>query len=1004
MATPPASLSDPSTRQFFERPEGPATPGRQRLERVLVAPIYQIARAFDSSGDVRESSLVTWADGSLYRSGTFDNTPVFAGLPGLLQGGRVDPDWTDLFLQIGSGASSVLERVNSPRQERVLVSAATATLTVSAFDDYAAGLQRITVTGQNLPSILRGLALPGQEVPGAGVVTAPATPVNYLSESAIRLEFQHGGATRVVRIVGVDPANPSIAVVENTYGLAAGALSVTGLRVVSLPRLYDIHPAGRTASVPMAGVFFSATQWAYTGGTLSLLNADPVHDWDVEVETAGTADAPLSVSISGTEITVTLGTDSSGDLDPTKNTARALMLLLKTEFRRQTSSGHQMVLLAGADMDAVLDSDTPFTGPSGSVTLDANVLLWQADLRALETETAADWEISVLMPAGNDLPAGVQVGDGFVALQLGSDSSGDPDSSKNAIETFQQLLLDANAPVEIVMLSGDPATAVLGPGSLGAEINRAGWRERVWGVDPYLPRTEAKWTTTRRLRGGVAPGGVEIHGGILPTFNDESIAARFYATYRALRTDLSAAASPKNTGTRPNIWSVSRESVESLLGEVSTANPGALAAWEYLRVSNNRRCFVLSVDEVSAENPWGTYAATERALKFLQRRKAFHWGLLNDAYWVPDLALETIREMEGTMEQPLKKAAYIYYATKNPEMAPDSPIVSGSDANKDPLDATIITGSVDFAGSDVQAGDIIVFNSFMDSTSAPVTLQDGRRGWEIEEVSVGGSPYSVRLTEDGPLGLTDDGFSVVRRGQSLTLPNGQYDSEAAAEALYRRGVETRHPGLARTLVDRIEIPVRNQRLSVDGVYFLASFLGRGARHSETEPMSALEVVGVRRVEGTSSLYPNNETGLKRLAAGGYIMPRQDGDDDESAITTIYRDVSTDTSTRIFRRRTARVAEYLLALETEAIIQPNLGPNTVSPQWLDSLAGPLEGLVTTMRDRGVFDVLSLERLIPITNEVREKFNLDASGVLVVWRYRHREEASDAIVHHIIEPSS
>lgn len=104
--------------------------------------------------------------------------------------------------------------------------------------------------------------------------------------------------------------------------------------------------------------------------------------YTLAVEIAGSTGAALSASISGTDITVTLGTDTNGDPDPTKNTAS----------------------LVATEIDALADVSASASG-DGSTAIganDVNVYGFRGGIDAVaETDITRDYQI--IKTPNNDL-------------------------------------------------------------------------------------------------------------------------------------------------------------------------------------------------------------------------------------------------------------------------------------------------------------------------------------------------------------------------------------------------------------------------------------------------------------------------------------------------------------------------------------------------------------------------------------------------------------------------
>lgn len=999
-------IQNPGTKHFFTRLPAPVTPGQLTLEHLIVAPVYQLVGALDDSQSPVPSARLQWdvgaASDSTYRDGVKNANPVVASAPSLRRGAVVDPDSAELYFQIGSGASSTTVPGKAARNERVLFSQ-DASYTVGAL--LGSGLRTVTVSGADFTARFAGVPLPGQPLGvGQGMPGFPSPAPNVLS-SPLTYLFLPGQAP--VLVYGVSPTDPSTLYVDGSPVIAPVGPVTGKVRIVQNPRVFDIVPDGIKAFVPAGGV--TPTMEAVptsTSGNAVLYSFDTENSWET---VASVDNAPLSVTVDHDNhvITFVLPDDSGspGNPDPAGSTVALINAALRAamaEVRGRRAQAWSPVFLLG----------------TGSIT-DAS------DLDGLTLAPAAvEWEGTFEYRSvgedGNGVEVVIQFPDGVASqpllvervgstwfINLATDGGGDVDSSSdgpNAAWRVAEAMANVDDSVSLTITSGDDDEPVT-PWSMGYWQNRTADLSQsyvVWGLDPRDPATQAPaLKTTRRLEFGADPGAFLVAGGLLPAWQNEPLKASLFGSYRALRVDLSAGASTARTGNRPSVTRITEESITEVLGEISPRNPGALAAWIFSRASGGRPFFVMSPSEVTAADPWGTEAAVREMNDFIFRRNVYHITILNDAYWMPVVASELAESLGGTDTVPLRKALRYYIPVKNRDTAPDEVLATGFDALG--TDTNEFVGSLDFTTLAAEIGDVIVFEGATQASTATVTLQNGLRGFRITALNVGGSPYTVQV--DGPVPGSVQGntaFTVYRRGVDLVDPvTGAYLSETASIALAEWHRTHRHHRLAKHLCDLDRVTVLNQLVDLDGAYSLVQFVGRMASRKEVEPMSTVRYPLSRRVEGTHSLYGGDQ--LARLAGAGLIMPWQESASDEDGPVTVYRDVSSDTSTRIFQRRGAGIAEDTLVLAIDRLLRPNLGPNLVTEQFLTVLSGQLQSLVKSFLDQQYFKVLTIDKLIPITDEIRQQYGIDDSGFLVVYGIRHYEEAAVAINNYVISPN-
>ena len=951
---------------FFQRLPAPPTPGLNALETALIVPVYQVVRAFDQTLEPIPSSRLSWFGRTVetenYDSRKGDGFFAAAGLESMVQGGALDAGSLRVHAIIGGGPERLEKSLNRAQEERVVLEASTATMdsvTDSGGPLANTSVRILTAPNADFPRALAGIPLPG--TPQSG------TNLNPLTDTYVEVRLAGGYRAQVL---AVDEDNPTQLTVRMNLDIPdAHSGSAT---VVAFPRQFDPHPGGRQAEIALAG-----------GNIASIVEGG------VTYRNLSNRVVELVVTTAGQTPSVSVEIDSNDDVEvtiaaPGGTTVSQVRELLRStaEF---TQSGFPIVDISGS---GTIDATTG--------TLNAAVAQDWAFIRTKDPRGDLNGRALSFVPNSPESPdtTVVAIGDDW-QVNLGTDSGA-------IVATYADIgaaLVAANAPLELVLADGTLPTAV--PNQLFESRNRLGYQH--WSA-AGIPGLTVSQSASAVLRGGISGGGVLVYGGLLPK-TAANISAALYAEYRALRVDLSAKASLARTGNRPNPVEVYEDTIEDVLGEISTLNPGALAALIHLSASGGRRVFVISPHEVSEAEPWGTVAATEEALRFCKRRDNYHIAVLNDAYWVPERVSTFARNLGGELSEgrprPLKKALRLYIPTKNPDRAPDLPIVSGVDGTPDPIDGTVYTASTDFVGAGVEPGDVIVFSSFSQAPSAPIVLQDGRRGWEVSAVGSGGDSFAIQLGGSAPGTSVTGPFEIVRQGNMLRAADGSYDAAAAVTALntWHRLFSQRR--MARHHCDSFRYTARGISLTLDGVYALAGYMGLLANHTQHLPSTSLPYRNFRTVEGTHTLYEEDQ--LEILAGAGLTLPWQKAGNEEARVT-VFRDVSADTSDRISQRRTAGVAEDMLARDIKSIMDRALGPNIVTDQWLDLISGQLGDLTERYTTKTpVFKRLSLVRVIPITDEIRQQFEIDDSGVLIVYRKQHYDEAAAAIVNLIVEPS-
>lgn len=977
------SIQAPRVENFTRRITPPPALGTQRLETVLIAPAYQERPAFDSRGLPLPEAQISWvgesgADTDQYRSGLANAFGVFADAPGLRAGAVVDPLSISMVSQIGAGPARVEKQLYGPSNERVAFTR-TSGISISTFGgEEEAGIfyRKLTVAGVEWGQVLARAAAPGV-VEKATIGTAFPRPLSEETTS-VRITLADNTSYTFL-VVAYDEDDPTALLLQESLEYPAAISNIVRVDLVLRARNYQTLPQGGRAQalVGRVNTWPEATLGEDADGNeLYLTN---LSTYPIEVEYS---DDTLGVTVTpDSTLKVELAYEAGDDKE-------VIQGVLDDALGRYFD-GHSPLWVYGTDED--LNTELPSNGDLLISTASAYLM---GTLRARSVGSELNGlQVSISVASGNDTPASfTEIAPGQWELLLSTDNSGDPSLTFEGLAT---LLDNESAPLEFVY-GPHPGVTVINYASEPRNLrglDTQAWRRQEALVDA----NSASFGIT--LRGGTTLQGIEIFGGQFPSLRLDPIpSAQFYMSYRALRRDLSPKATIATTGNRPGLLELTESSYEIELGPPSLTNPASLAAAVYLQQSGNRRVFLLSPHEVSPEEPWGTREAMTQTLDFTLKRDVVHVVALNDAYWMPQLAADFCRSLQGeitpgTMPEPLKKALRLYIPTKNPTTEPDFSLVSGINADFD-SGADTVQASCDFLSAGVQVGDVLVAESA--PLAGNILLQNGQRGWEVTDVGTGGDPYTVQIA-GGAVAITGSAVTVYRRGTSLALPDGTYDTDRATPIIVQWQTLFRHPRLAKHHVDRWESVVAGRTLSMDGVYGLAHFMGVYATKAQNLPMSDNAYPNARRVEGTSDLFTEEQ--LSFLTGAGLILPIQTSAG--GGTVKVRRDVSSDTTTQDFQFRGAGVAEDMLTIAIERTARRRLGPSVVNQELLDNLSVDLDAVLTQFRSPPVFRELEITRIVPLTPEVREQLGIDDTGVLIERRIRHFEEAAVAVSYQIVD---
>jgi hypothetical protein len=1016
------TIKIPEVRQYFRRIPQPANPFTPQLESLLLAPWYQIQRAFSDTEPLASARVSLFGeDGgsatNTYNEGYYSPEPRYANLPGVLAGATVDTDWSSFTAVTGSGVGRRSYVLNAPEDEvQVLTRETGVVLGECGSGGGTAGTGYRTC---QFPGVDFNLVLADYlgDLPGTDL---PLSRANSLSDTVLYVETELKPGRRM-RVRGVDPSSPDTLFVEDDIFVDAqtGASADHGASLYARPGEYTWYASGNKASRPIGKHTFDETSVAADtcatvgGGTTRCYNFDTLNEWEVTFAAGAANDAP-SVAVtftpgatnSGT-VAITFGANGGAfdNTDAAKSGVATINALIRDAFKPLSRAGE--VPIQFYPQNSNFNSINPADGDSQSTipAIAAANPVWSGYVRSKAVGASGNaYKVTVQMGTALEPTVETPSANHWV-INLGTTPT------NNTIDTINAKLVTAGDLIEIV--GATPATDELDVFSLGEARDQAGYAADAWfaNAQSYF------------LEGGVDAGGVKFAGGLVPNFDVDSpnlSSFSIYSEYRALRVDKSANASLTLTGNRPDVTFVTPTDYEDVVGEINTDNPMGIACSEFFAASEGRRVGIMSVGATSSDTPWGTMAATRTALEFLQRRDVYHIFVFNDDNAIYATLDNWATSLGGTEDQPLKRPQRFYVPTKNFDARPDITIVTGDSAT-DVSTASVteedLVLDVDLTAPGLldptkldNGKYVLVFDLTTDNTNGGYTFADGSKGYVISGTNVGGNPYRATLeTPDGefPGGGTHAGYSIIEIGESLYDSAGVYKSQEAADALYDFHDLTRQRRLHKHHCDSYNGLVGGAFVSLDGVFLLAQFAGLVAKHPDHLPVTSLRYPRARGVRGTTDTYMDTATSnqLEQLMGAGLILPAQRGETENGPVY-VLRDLSTNVDTRVSRRRTAGVSEDKLSIEVDRLIRPRLGPALVTEQFLDRVAFDVDILLQRKMSPGAtreFKTIRLQTLLPITDEVRAEFGIDDSGIMLEFSYTHLDEAAQAIVRHIVRPS-
>lgn len=420
--------------------------------------------------------------------------------------------------------------------------------------------------------------------------------------------------------------------------------------------------------------------------------------------------------------------------------------------------------------------------------------------------------------------------------------------------------------------------------------------------------------------------------------------AQVYVTYKALRIDLSSAA------TEPTLLDISDQTQrESLLGPATTDNPLSLMVFYALTNSPGRSVKALGVSAVSATKPSGTLEAYTSAFEFLEGYEVY---LIVPGTLDPSIA-QALQTHVNAMSQPSEKSERVgFFNTPMPVFKNATILASGTDGNTGTVigaNPAEFSASVDFEAQGVQAGDILVVGSLAASDDSP----DGVNGTvgPLYGITVSGiksgDPFVLEF--DGTTAglstdwndLVDVGFTVYRAGAAIS----QASDQAEVIAQVGEGFEDRR--MYHHWPDQVTADVAGIASIIDGYYCASAWGGKSNQVQPQQPFSRTTVAGFTGVKNSNGYFSKSQ--LDRIAGGGTWITYQEA---QNTPLKCRHQLSTDVSS-VERREFSitRIIDYT-AKYMRTGLNKQVGKFNITQSYLDGLASAVQGLLRALRESGV----------------------------------------------------
>ena len=442
---------------------------------------------------------------------------------------------------------------------------------------------------------------------------------------------------------------------------------------------------------------------------------------------------------------------------------------------------------------------------------------------------------------------------------------------------------------------------------------------------------------------------------------------RLYAGYRALRTDVTAVAG------KPSILTFADETeVEKFIGPIQPDNPLAFGMSMALGAMVNTQVVGLGVDSVSADAPYGTPEAYDRAFEVLERYEIHTLAVMTFDQQVGINAAKhcnAMSDLDGKLERrallaievPTEEAPYGVLSDVM-QLGEESPALSGRftltlaahDIVSELNGKTTATGRIlaISSGTELTAEDGVWLDRPGDAYRYLVTKIVDQSTIQIDTLQYPFSPeqgpgtggngdsyYKEDASALASFAVSGEECTVnIRQAAILLTSTAGKNKAIAAIASYATQQSTKSALV--TLAPSVGVDAAGTVLAVEGFYASAAWAGMSAYQPVKQGFTNFPIPGLLAVYGTSDTF----TDAQMAAAGGINWLIQDG-----TIVKSRFQLTTDTSSLETREWSIIRQLDLIAKSVRAILNKYLGVYTSddatlqqASMELSALAGQLSG--------------------------------------------------------------
>jgi hypothetical protein len=474
-----------------------------------------------------------------------------------------------------------------------------------------------------------------------------------------------------------------------------------------------------------------------------------------------------------------------------------------------------------------------------------------------------------------------------------------------------------------------------------------------------LPQLSVDANGTARVKFGVLR---DTNGNMV---NPTQARAPIYVSYTAVRKDLSPSARQAGLVRIDN-----QTMLESIMSPIDTTNPLALGMFFALVNAPGVQITGLGVDAVSADAPFGTPEAFNRAAEFLE---AF------EVYAIAPLTHDsTVAQIFNThvnfMSEPSQKGERIVlHNSEQPTHEIDELVASGADGN------TVGSGGLSF-DTGIPNLSALLLNKDVNPvgtipTSAGVFLDIASDALNYSVSAISGSVVTVRVSFDVgtnddafyattalnvaplPSQLVQEAFAVRIRGAALVNSDNTPDKQSIAETYAAVSQSYLNRRFWHTAPDTVAATLGGLEQSINGFYMNAGIAGMIGQQPPQQSFTNFPMAGFTRVIGSTNYFSERQMNI--MAAGGTYIVIQEAPSApliaRMALTTDLTSVETRTDS------ITKVVDFTAKFLRRSL-KNFIGRFNITQAFLDQLGTVISGVGGYLVEAGILVGFNLNNIV------------------------------------------